>query len=123
MLQSDKPANAILKQVRQLSPDLLVIGWIGRSPRHGYSLGSTLDPVLNQTPCNVIVVRAEPEWPAVDLMDNQSLKILIPTSGGPNTLFAMDLALTASEQSEVTALYITRPFDDEARPAERSAGC
>ena len=119
VLKDPATARAILRQARQISPDLLVMGWISLSPRRGYLLGSTLDPVLSQTPCNVMVVRADPTWPDTELQENEMLKILVPTSGGPNTPLAMDLALSSSEQCEVTALYITREAADEARPAAR----
>ncbi|MFC1975243.1 TIGR00341 family protein [Chloroflexota bacterium] len=119
VLQNKATAKAIIRYARHVSPDLLVMGWTSLSPRRGYFLGSTLDPVLFQTPCDVMVVRADSDWPDADLLDQQTWEVLVPTSGGPNTPLAMDLALSSSVESEVTALYITRESTDRARPAAR----
>jgi len=121
VFQNKAPARTILKQAHQISPDLLIIGWINVPSQGGDFLGSNLDSILNQSPCNVMVVRAESDWPKNDLLGKQKLKVLVPTAGGPNTPLAIDLALLPVGQSEVTAFYITRPADDAARVAARKA--
>lgn len=119
VLQDDSPAKTILKCARQISPDLLIVGWQGEPARRGYFLGKTLDPVLQQAPCNLMVVKASSNWPDRNFLDRETVKILVPASGGPNAPLALDLALNTSRQSEVTALYITREIEDVARAAER----
>ncbi len=120
VLQNPATAQAILKYARQVSPSLLIVGWKGDSPKRGYLLGSTLDDILQQAPCNLLVVRADPTWPEGDFLNKERrIKVLVPTAGGPNTPLAMNLALNTSNQSEVTAFYITRESEDEARVAER----
>jgi uncharacterized hydrophobic protein (TIGR00271 family) len=120
ILHNADAAKTILKYARQNSPDLLLVGWKNAPAKAGYLLGSTLDPILYQASCNLMVIKAPSAWPEADFLDRKT-KILVPTSGGPNTPLAMDLALSASEQSEVTALYITHPSADEARPLARQA--
>lgn len=115
----DDPAHGILHYARQHRPDLLLVGWSGRKPRRNYWLGSTLDPVLQRAPCPVLVVRAEPTWPEVDLHHKQGLKVLVPAAGGPNAPLAIDLALRLSPFSQVTTIYVTRQPEDEARVRDR----
>ena len=113
------PAGGILHYAGVHTPDLLLVGWSGRRPKRNYWLGSTLDPVLQRAPCPVLVVRAEPTWPELDLHHKQGLKVLVPAAGGPNAPLAIDLALRLSPHSQVTAIYITRQPEDEARVRDR----
>lgn len=113
LVQSHDPARAILQYTRQHRPALLLIGWRKRAARRGYLLGSTLDPVLLQAPCPVATVRANPTWPDVDLVDQETLNILAPVSGGPNTPLVIELALNLSTQAKVTALYVSPEDEDE----------
>ncbi len=121
VIHNDSPAHTILKYARQNSIDLLLVSWKGAPPRSGFLLGSTLDSILQQAPCNLMVVKAEPAWPEITFREQERTYILVPTSGGPNTPLAMDLALGLSEQSKVTALYVTSSYEDRARLAEREA--
>jgi uncharacterized hydrophobic protein (TIGR00271 family) len=113
LVQSHDPAKAILRYARQHRPNLLLVGWRRRAARRGYLLGSTLDPVLLQAPCPVATVRANPTWPEVDLADKETLNILAPVSGGPNTPLVIELALNMSTQAEVTAIYVSPEEEDE----------
>jgi uncharacterized hydrophobic protein (TIGR00271 family) len=74
---------------------------------------------LQQAPCDLLIVKANPDWPETTFLENE-IKILVPTAGGPNTPLAMELALNLSEESRVTALYVTHESKDEARPLERA---
>ncbi|HEX9921350.1 MAG TPA: universal stress protein [Anaerolineae bacterium] len=112
VVQHDAPAKAILKMAGQISPNLLILGWQGQLPRRNYILGSTLDRVLQQARCNLIVIKASPTWPQVDFLHKETIKVLAPTAGGPNMPMVMNLALNSTKQSEVTALYIL-PEDSE----------
>lgn len=121
VVQHDTPAGAILKQAGKISPNLLILGWHGRPPRRNYMLGSTLDRVLQQARCNLIVIKASPTWPQADFVNKDIIKILAPTAGGPNMPLVMNLALNSTKQSEVTALYILPEDSDGANVAEREA--
>jgi uncharacterized hydrophobic protein (TIGR00271 family) len=121
VLKDTAAARPILKYAGQVSPDLLVVGWKSDPPRQDYLLGSTLDPILHQASCNLMVVKADSAWPDSKLLERGTVKVLVPTSGGPNTPLSLDLALGMSVKSEVTALYVTRQSTDEARSAARQA--
>lgn len=119
VVKSQNIPRAILRDVHQTGPYLIILGWSGKPPRGGHLLGSTLDPVLNHAGCNVMVVKAASTWPDKTFLRKEGMKILLPTAGGPNTPLAMELALNASKSSDVTALYVTHEFEDRARLTER----
>lgn len=92
-------ADIILDEVRSHDPDMLLLGWSGQIRRGGrYTLGRTLDPLIQSVPCDVMVLRGE--------CPKQLGRILIPVSGGPHAARALDLALTMAPEAEVTALYV-----------------
>ena len=119
ILKSRAAKETVAKYVKDVSPDLVLLGWKGAPDKLGYLLGSGLDPVLHQVACNLMVVKAEATWPEADYVNQETLQVLVPAAGGPNAPLAMDLALNASIKCEVTVLYITHAFDDEARKTER----
>ena len=92
--------QVILKVVREIEPDLLLLGWSGEEGSRRYLLGSTLDPVIRFAPCNVAVVRAD-EWPQVR-------RALVPAGGGPNAGLSVELALRLSPDVQVTAFNVAR---------------
>ena len=49
--------GAILAAMREDPPDLLMLGWSGAPGRGQYLLGSTLDPLVKQVPCDIAVLR------------------------------------------------------------------
>ncbi len=119
ILQNHSAENAILKYTRQSAADLLVVGWKGYSSQQRYLFGDKLDYLLFRAPCDLIVVNAAPNLVQKTCPAGAPLKILVPTSGGPNTPLAMDLALTMTTDCRVTALYITHHAKDRARATER----
>ena len=100
---------AIVQAARQYAADILLIGWNGQAGEGHYRLGKTLDPVIRHAPCDVAVVRT----------DASALpkKILIPMSGGPNAILAVELALAIAPESKITALYISRQSLGKAEAA------
>ena len=92
-------AEIILDEVKAHQPDMLLLRWSGQIRRGGrYTLGRTLDPLIQSVPCDVMVLRGEcPE---------QMERILIPVAGGPHAPRAMNLALTMAPEAEITALYV-----------------
>ncbi len=96
----DDPGRTIVQAVREVNPDLLLVGWSGQEGSRQYLLSGTLDPVIRYAPCDVAVVRGE-EWPEVH-------RALVPAAGGPNASLSIELALRASPDAQVTALYIAR---------------
>ncbi|MBN1555034.1 MAG: amino acid permease [Phycisphaerae bacterium] len=109
-------ARGIVSAVRERRANMLIMGWHGRRPRSGFLLGSTVDPIVETAPCDVIMLK--------DCGGNQSYKhILVPLAGGPNGALALEMAgiLADPEEGEITAYTVAsprRPFDVEAFVAQ-----
>jgi uncharacterized hydrophobic protein (TIGR00271 family) len=88
----------ILKEVRRNEADMLLVGWGGKVTRGEYALGRTLDPVVQNAPCDVLLVRAK----GVQEIE----RILIPVAGGPNAPLAFEVARTLAPDAHITALYV-----------------
>lgn len=82
--------------------DLILFGWEGYSERKGPIMGHILDPVIENAPCDVVVLKGD----ALGKMDT----ILVPTSGGPHAPIAAEIALKLARLygAKVTLLYICR---------------
>jgi uncharacterized hydrophobic protein (TIGR00271 family) len=106
--QGRDPAAGILAAVRQDPPDLLLLGWRGEPGRGQYLAGRTLDPVVQNAPCDVAVVRVSSAKPSLEGVPPKIERVLVPAAGGPNAELAIDLALSLSPQVEVTALNVAR---------------
>ncbi len=103
-------SEAILNAIEEVKPDLVMIGWRGRTFRKDFVLGSTIDPILLKAKCDVIVVRFEPEW-------REIRRILISTAGGPHAVLAAEIARDLAKQcgAKVTLLYVGKSEEDRRR--------
>jgi uncharacterized hydrophobic protein (TIGR00271 family) len=101
--------SGIVEATREAKASAIVIGWRPTSHRRGWLLGKTLDPLLADPPCNVLVWRAG--------KFKVARTILVPMAGGPNAILAMEYALGLAERwdSQVTIMTVV---DDEATAAE-----
>lgn len=103
-----RAGGAILAVVREMSPQLLILGW-SRVPSGGsYMIGSTLDPLVQKAPCDIVVLRIgkDPEQLVEDL--KRVRQVLVPMRRGDNAALAVDLALQLSSDVQVTALNIAQ---------------
>ncbi len=100
-----RSAEAILNAVDEVKPDLLIMGWRGRTFRKDFVLGSTIDPILVRAKCDVAVIRFEvgevKEW-------RDDCKVLIPTAGGPHAVLAAEIARDFAKNGEITLMYVGR---------------
>ncbi len=107
-------SEAILNTVEEMKPNLIIMGWRGRTFRKDFVLGSTIDPVLLRAKCDVAVVRFEPTWSEIK-------RILISTAGGPHAVLAAELARDLAKQTNasVTLLYVGKS-EEERKRAEKA---
>ena len=107
-------ASGIIEAAREMKARVIVIGWRPRPRTSDRLLGPTLDPLLTEPPCDVLVLRAG--------VLNQPRRILVPLAGGPNAIAAVHYALQLAERynSQVTAVTIVneRASTTERRAAE-----
>ncbi len=103
-------ARGIVSAIRERKIKMLVLGWHGKGSK-GFSLGSKIDPIIEQAPCNVVVMK--------DCGGNDEFtNVLVPVGGGPNAAFAVEIAaIIANPQNrKITALTVDtgkRAFDIE----------
>ncbi len=88
----------ILRAVEYERPQVLLLGWSGSTGQGRYLLGRTLDPVIQQATCEIMVFKGP--LPA-DLR-----RMLIPVAGGGNAPLAFAIAQALAPEATLTALYV-----------------
>ena len=102
-------ARGIISAIRQKRVDMLIMGWHGKHRTRGFHLGSTVDPIIEIAPCNVVMLK--------NCGGNRKYnRVLVPIAGGPNSSLALEIAsiLTEKETGTITAFTVasrTRKFD------------
>ncbi len=94
-------ARGIVSAIREKKTKMLVLGWHGVRDVGIFNLGSKIDPIIEQSPCNVVVLK--------DCGGNKVFKsALVPIAGGPNGALALEIAsiLTAPDEGTVTAFCV-----------------
>jgi amino acid transporter len=105
---SHKIYQGILDSVLANKGDMLILGSGETQPRRKI-LGSVLDPLLQEVPCDIGIMK---------IQDQAEIKnILVPTAGGPNARLALELGCSIINQTggKLTLLNIIR---DESRRAK-----
>lgn len=92
--------QGILDTANEENADQILLGWSGTSSTFGTTMGPVIDPLIQKSTCDVLVVKGE-EWRDIH-------HILVPTAGGPNASSAAQLAATFSRvyDARVTGVYV-----------------
>jgi amino acid transporter/nucleotide-binding universal stress UspA family protein len=85
-------ADAIRRTALEDASDLIVLGWPGYTGTVGRLFGSVIDPVIDNPPVDMVLVRYRKERPL--------RSILVPVSSGPNSRRAVKLAISMAHQEE-----------------------
>ncbi|WP_231186728.1 amino acid permease [Haladaptatus sp. DYF46] len=107
-------SDAILNTVEQYDSDVVLMGWKGqhKTQRRDIVLGSNVDEVVQNAPCDVLIERIGDDAGKVD-------SILVPIAGGPHSDFAADVAdtIASSTGANVELVHVVDPNadDQEAR--------
>jgi nucleotide-binding universal stress UspA family protein len=108
-------ATGIVTGVDATGADALLTGWRGRPRRRDVVLGSFIDRVLAEAPCDVFVKRIRTESADID-------SVLVPVAGGPHGDLAVELGGTVAEQHDATLhlLHVLGPAatDDMRQQAD-----
>jgi nucleotide-binding universal stress UspA family protein len=83
---------AIRKTVLESAADVMVMGWPGYTGTSDRLFGSVIDPLVDNPPCDIVLVRFREERPIKS--------ILVPVSGGPNSRRAVKLAVSMARQAD-----------------------
>jgi amino acid transporter/nucleotide-binding universal stress UspA family protein len=99
-------AEAVRKTVEENASDFIVLGWPGYTNTAGRLYGSVIDPIVDNPPTDIAVVRYRQRRPLHS--------VLVPVAGGPNSRRAVKLAVQMAQASEdgpakVTLLHVV-PF-------------
>ncbi|MCF7975910.1 MAG: amino acid permease [Phycisphaerae bacterium] len=111
-------ARGIVAAAREKKCRMLVMGWHGRCRHSLFSIGSTVDPIIEQSPCDVVILKNCGA-------DKTFKKVLVPLAGGPNGALALEIAdilcETGSEGASITALNVDtgRHFDIDSFVSEQ----
>ena len=105
-------ARGIVSAVRQKKADMLIMGWHGRPRARLFSIGSTVDPVIERVPCDVVILKRCGG-------DRRFRNVLVPVAGGPNSALALEIAgiLADPDEGRITAFTVASPgwkFDPTA---------
>ena len=105
-----KVAEAVRLTAGENASDLMVLGWPGYTNSSGSVFGSVIDPIVDNPPTDVVVVRYRPWRPLK--------KILVPVTGGLNSRMAVKLAASmanaeSQEDVSLTILHVLPLGSDE----------
>ncbi|MFB6138411.1 MAG: amino acid permease [Halobacteriaceae archaeon] len=105
--------DAIVHTVAQHDSDAVLMGWHGRpGRRRDVVLGTTVDTVAREAPCDVLVERIGEE--------SEPRSILLPTAGGPHAEYAASVA-GAIAHTTGASVTVQRVVDPAATEREREA--
>jgi amino acid transporter/nucleotide-binding universal stress UspA family protein len=92
-------AESVRKTVEENAADLLVLGWPGFTHTAGRIFGSVLDPIVDNPPADIAIVRYRAYRPLHS--------VLVPVGGGPNSRRAVRLAVSMARQAEDGPAHVT----------------
>ncbi|MEA3309222.1 MAG: DUF389 domain-containing protein [Chloroflexota bacterium] len=96
--QGERTERILLDELHKSQANALVLGWQGKLRRDKYTLGNTLDPVIQKATCDILVLRQD--YPVA------AQRVLIPTAGGPNAARAVEMLHGMLPQAEIVPLYV-----------------
>ena len=108
--------RGILSAVRDQDPDLLILGWRGYPRWRRYIMGSNLDKIIENAPCDIMVVK-----PGETEKYERIKSILLPSNGGVNSLMAAEIAniLAKAYGARVTVLNVNTSGEKRSRIERR----
>ncbi len=109
-----KVHDAIRQTVDENASDIIVLGWPGYTNTAGKIFGSVIDPLVDNPPTDVAIVRYRR-----DTEDRPIRAIFVPVAGGPNSRRAVRLAVQLAQVSpdgptRVTLAHVVPPNATEA---------
>jgi nucleotide-binding universal stress UspA family protein len=110
-------AESVRKTVEENASDLLVLGWPGYTNTAGRLFGSVIDPIVDDPPTDIAIVRYRAFRPL--------RSVLVPVGGGPNSRRAVKLAINMANYGDgetpakVTLMHVV-PFNSSASTRVRA---
>lgn len=109
-------ATGIVGAVDAYGADAMLAGWRGRPRRRDVILGSFLDRILGEAPCDVFVKRIRLPTEEID-------SVLVPVAGGPHDELATELGgtIAAANDASVHLLRVIAPDATDSTREEATA--
>lgn len=85
-------ADAVRKTAIENASDLILLGWPGYTNTAGRLYGSVIDPIVDDPPCDIALVRYREQRPI--------RSIFVPVSGGPNSRRVVRTAVNMAKMGE-----------------------
>lgn len=103
--------EAIRKTLDENATNLMVLGWPGYTLTQGRLFGKVIDPLVDNPPCDILLVRYRKKRPL--------RTVLVPVAGGPNSRRAIRIAVAMARSAEdgpakVRVLHVIPPGTNEA---------
>ncbi|MGC9332924.1 MAG: amino acid permease [Anaerolineae bacterium] len=92
-------AEAVRKTAMENASDLIVLGWPGYTNTAGRLYGSVIDPIVDNPPTDIAIVRYREYRPL--------RSILVPVSDGPNSRRAVRMAVSMARASQNGPVTVT----------------
>ncbi len=101
-------ARTIINLTETDAIDAVLLGWRGRPPRKDVVLGSHIDRILRDAPCDVLVKRIQEPTPPIE-------SVLVAVAGGPHNEYAAETAaaIARANDASVHLLYVYPPDEPE----------
>ena len=101
-----KVDDAVRKTAMENASDLILLGWPGYTNTAGRLYGSVIDPIVDDPPCDIALVRYREHRPI--------RSIFVPVSGGPNSRRVVRTAVHMASMgeegpAEVNLMHIVLP--------------
>jgi CIC family chloride channel protein len=84
--------DAVRKTAEENASDIILLGWPGYTNTAGRLYGSVIDPIVDDPPCDIAVVRYREHRPI--------RSIFVPVSGGPNSRRVVRTAVNMASMGE-----------------------
>jgi len=92
-------ARGIVGAVKEKRVDLLIMGYTGKVKSHLFTFGSTIDPVIERAPCDIVVFK--------ESANRMFRNILVPVKGGQKGVFALEIAsILCEKDGSITAFHV-----------------
>jgi APA family basic amino acid/polyamine antiporter len=109
-------ARGIVGALKEKKVDMLIMGYTGKEKTHHFRLGSTIDPVIERSPCDIVIFK--------DSANREFKNILVPIKGGQKSVFALEVAsILAEKGGKITAFHVVtgkKKFDLEQFISEQN---
>ena len=92
-------AESVRKTAIENASDLIVLGWPGYTNTAGRLYGSVIDPIVDNPPTDIAIVRYREHRPL--------RSILVPVSDGPNSRRAVRMAVSMARASQNGPVQVT----------------